>query len=115
MRNKRVQVSLFDTYKEVADSYENNKPKLFRLLDERINWEENNTDPVFRRVLPEDGTPKSLQSCFVSQNAGTPANLRLHRRQSVTSHAALQQRNAGFLRINESARRGKDHAIQAGI
>ena len=39
MRNKRAQVSLFDTYKEVTESYENNKPKLFRQLDELIEWE----------------------------------------------------------------------------
>lgn len=39
MRNRRAQVSLFDTYKEVTESYENNKPKLFRQLDELIEWE----------------------------------------------------------------------------
>ena len=39
MRNKRAQVSLFDTYKEVTESYKNNKPKLFRQLDELIEWE----------------------------------------------------------------------------
>ncbi len=39
MRNKNKQISLFDTYQEVADSYENNKPKLFRLLDEELDWE----------------------------------------------------------------------------
>ena len=39
MRSKGAQVSLFDTYKDVADSYENNKPRLFRLLDELIDWD----------------------------------------------------------------------------
>lgn len=40
MRNKVVQLSLYDTYKEVADSYEYNKPRLFRLLDELIDWDD---------------------------------------------------------------------------
>lgn len=39
MRNKNKQTSLFDTYLEVADSYENNKPRLFILLDEVLDWE----------------------------------------------------------------------------
>lgn len=39
MRNKRVQMSLFDTYKGVAASMEEDKPKLFRLLDEHIDWD----------------------------------------------------------------------------
>ena len=39
MQKKYAQMSLFDTYREVAESYENNKPKLFHLLDEAIDWE----------------------------------------------------------------------------
>lgn len=39
MRNKHMQMSLFDTYKDVAASMEEDKPKLFRLLDEYINWD----------------------------------------------------------------------------
>ena len=39
MQKKYTQMSLFDTYREVAESYESNKPKLFRLLDEAIEWE----------------------------------------------------------------------------
>ena len=38
MRSKTAQISLFETYKDVADSYENNKPRLFRLLDELLDW-----------------------------------------------------------------------------
>lgn len=40
MRNKCVQISLYDTYKSVATSMEDDKPKLFRLLDEYIAWDE---------------------------------------------------------------------------
>ena len=39
MRKKLRQMSLFDTYQVVADSLENNKPRLFRLLDDVIDWE----------------------------------------------------------------------------
>ena len=40
MRKKNVQMSLFDTYKDVAASIEEDKPLLFRRLDEHIDWEE---------------------------------------------------------------------------
>lgn len=40
MQNKVVQMSLFDIYKDVSASLEGNKPKLFRLLDEHITWDE---------------------------------------------------------------------------
>ena len=39
MRNKCVQMSLYDTYKSVAASMEDDKPKLFRQLDEHIDWD----------------------------------------------------------------------------
>lgn len=40
MRNKYVQMSLLDIYKDVAASLEEDKPKLFRMLDEHIDWDE---------------------------------------------------------------------------
>lgn len=39
MRNKYVQMSLSDIYKDVAASLEDNKPKLFRMLNEQIDWD----------------------------------------------------------------------------
>lgn len=39
MRNKYVQMSLLDIYKDVSASLEDNKPKLFRMLDEQIDWD----------------------------------------------------------------------------
>ena len=39
MRNKCEQMSLYDTYKSVAASMEDDKPKLFRQLDEHIDWD----------------------------------------------------------------------------
>lgn len=35
-----AQVSLFDTYKDVAVSLGEDKPKLFQLLDAHIAWDE---------------------------------------------------------------------------
>jgi hypothetical protein len=40
MRKKYEQMSLFDTYKNVTASIDKNKPKLFRLLDEHIDWDD---------------------------------------------------------------------------
>ena len=40
MRKKYEQMSLLDTYKSVEERLENNKPELFLLLDEHLDWEE---------------------------------------------------------------------------
>ena len=40
MRKEYVQMSLLDTYHSVEERLENNKPELFRLLDEHLNWDE---------------------------------------------------------------------------
>ena len=40
MRNKCVQISLFDTYSDVSRATEEDKPKFFRLLEKYINWDE---------------------------------------------------------------------------
>lgn len=39
MRKKMGQMSLYDTYKGVSASLDEDKPKLFRLLDEHIDWD----------------------------------------------------------------------------
>lgn len=39
MRNKCVQMSLYNTYKGIAASMKEDKPKLFRLLHEHIDWD----------------------------------------------------------------------------
>lgn len=39
MRNKNVQLSLFDTYTDVMDSMEANKPKLIKVLEESVDIE----------------------------------------------------------------------------
>lgn len=40
MQKRYVQMSLLDTYKDVTSSLEEDKPKLFRMLDEHIDWDE---------------------------------------------------------------------------
>ncbi len=40
MRKKYKQMSLLDTYKSVEEDLEKNKPELFLLLDEHLDWEE---------------------------------------------------------------------------
>ncbi|WP_303094802.1 hypothetical protein [Ruthenibacterium lactatiformans] len=40
MRNKYVQMSLLDIYHNVGKGLKNDKPELFKLLDEHINWDE---------------------------------------------------------------------------
>ena len=40
MRKKYEQMLLLDTYKSVEKRLENNKPKLFQLLDKHLDWEE---------------------------------------------------------------------------
>jgi len=40
MQSKYLQMSLFDTYKELENALETDTPLLFRLLDECIDWEE---------------------------------------------------------------------------
>lgn len=40
MRKKYEQMSLLDTYKSIEEGLENDKPELFRLLDEHLDWEE---------------------------------------------------------------------------
>ncbi|MDR2509440.1 MAG: hypothetical protein LBC77_02215 [Spirochaetaceae bacterium] len=39
MRKKYVQMSLSDTCKDVTASLDEDKPKLFRMLDEHIDWD----------------------------------------------------------------------------
>jgi hypothetical protein len=40
MRKKNVQMSLLDIYHSVEERLENDKPELFRLLDEHLDWDE---------------------------------------------------------------------------
>ena len=58
MRNKNKQTSLFDTYLEVADSYENNKPRLFILLDKVLDWEALSPTRFYHAFYQRMGRPR---------------------------------------------------------
>ena len=48
MRKKYAQMSLLDSYHSVKERLENDKPKLFRLLDEHLYWDEIISDTFYR-------------------------------------------------------------------
>ena len=48
MRMKNVQMSLLDTCHSVERQLENDKPELFRLLDEHLDWDEVIQSPHIR-------------------------------------------------------------------
>ena len=58
MRKKSVQMSLFDTYKGVCASMEEDKPKLFRLLDEHIDWDSLVTARFYMAFYQNIGRPR---------------------------------------------------------
>ena len=55
MRKKSVQMSLLDTYANVKDRLENDKPELFKLLDEHLDWEELIPDTFYRAFYKRFG------------------------------------------------------------
>ena len=72
MRNKCEQMSLYDTYKDVAASMEEDKPKLFRLLDELIDWDTLVPAWCYSAFYRNTGRPRkypltAFLKCFVLQ------------------------------------------------
>ncbi len=72
MRNKCAQMSLYDTYKDIAASIEEDKPKLFRLLDELIDWEMLIPAWCYRAFYRNTGRPRkypltAFLKCLVLQ------------------------------------------------
>lgn len=58
MRKKMKQMSLFDTYQKVADDLENNKPRLFRLLDELVDWDKLIPPAFYMAFYRREGRPR---------------------------------------------------------
>ena len=81
MRNKYEQMSLFDTYKSVCASMEEDKPKLFRLLDKHIDWDclipAKSTYSVLHGVLPEHRQAKEVSSGGISEKFGAAKDIRI--------------------------------------
>ena len=59
MRKKYEQMSLFDTYRNVAASREENRPKLFRLLDEHIDWDDMIPSRFYTTFYRRIGRPRN--------------------------------------------------------
>ena len=66
MRKKYVQMSLLDTYHRVEERLEHDKPELFKLLDEHLDWEEflpNTFFCAFINALVESADMRWKTSC----------------------------------------------------
>jgi len=55
MRNKNVQMSLLDTYHSVEERLENDKPELFKLLEEHLDWDDLIPDTFYRAFYKRFG------------------------------------------------------------
>jgi hypothetical protein len=61
MRNKYVQMSLLDTYRSIEDRLENDKPELFRLLDENLDWDEIIPDTFYNAFYLRTGRTRKYE------------------------------------------------------
>lgn len=61
MRKKYVQMSLLDTYHSVEERLENDKPELFRLLDEHLDWDELIPDTFYRAFYLQTGRKRKYE------------------------------------------------------
>jgi len=61
MRKRFVQTSLLDIYHGVGEQLENDKPKLFRLLDEHIDWDDLIPDTFYRAFYLQTGRKRKYE------------------------------------------------------
>ncbi|MDR0863129.1 MAG: transposase [Oscillospiraceae bacterium] len=61
MRKKYVQMSLLDTWHSVEERLENDKPGLFRLLDEHLDWDEIIPDAFYRAFYLKTGRKRKYE------------------------------------------------------
>ena len=61
MRKKYVQMSLLDTYRSVEERLENDKPALFTLLDEHLEWDEIIPDSFYAAFYQRVGRPRDYE------------------------------------------------------
>ena len=61
MRNKCVQMSLLDTYHSVKDRLEKDKPELFRLLDEHLDWDDLIPDAFYTAFYKRRGRDRKYE------------------------------------------------------
>lgn len=61
MRKKYVQMSLLDTYRSVEERLKNDKPELFRLLDEHLDWDEIIPDTFYNAFYQRLGRTREYE------------------------------------------------------
>lgn len=61
MRRKYEQMSLLDTYKSMEEHLENNKPELFLLLEEHLDWEEIIPEKFYRAFYQRLGRKRRYE------------------------------------------------------
>lgn len=61
MRKKYVQMSLLDIYHSVEERLENDKPELFRLLEEHLDWDELIPDTFHRAFYLQTGRKRKYE------------------------------------------------------
>ena len=61
MRKKIVQMSLLDTYHSVEERLANDKPELFKLLDEHLDWDEIIPNPFYSAFYKRFGRKRKYQ------------------------------------------------------
>lgn len=61
MRKKCVQMSLMNTYHKIEDCLENDKPELFKLLDEHLDWDEIIPDTFYRAFYKRVGRKRDYR------------------------------------------------------
>ena len=61
MRRKNVQMSLIDIYHGVEEQLEKDKPELFRLLDEHLDWDEIIPDTFYRAFYLQMGRKRKYE------------------------------------------------------
>jgi len=61
MQNKCVQMSLLDTYHSVKDRLENDKPELFKLLDEHLDWDDLIPDAFYTAFYKRRGRDRKYE------------------------------------------------------
>ena len=77
MRNNCEQMSLFDTYKSVCASMEDNKPRLFRLLDEHIDWDALIPTRLYMAFYRNTGRPRKYPLVAFLKSFGAAKDIRI--------------------------------------
>ena len=110
MRNKYVQLSLYDTYTDVLMKMENNKPKFIELLEEYIDFDTIIPYRFKNAYYGHYGFFGKFHPCFDTTKAS-----RYETEYSVINAAEILKGTQRFLRIWKAARWTSDHKIQTAI